>query len=192
MGITLTAANLLTLLRLALVPFFLAAFIMGKMGWALLLFCVAAATDLIDGTVARMLGQPSTGGAILDPLADKCLVQSCFIALAVTGILPWWFVVLALIRDVIIVGGIIYFTRTSAQLPYGATVVSKFATLFQGAVAALGLIAAWKPHAASGGILVWQWLEWAMYVAAVLVVLSGIKYVSMGLAILRQHNTRHA
>lgn len=192
MGISLNAANVLTLLRLVLVPFFLAAFIMGRMGWALLLFCVAAATDLIDGTVARMLGQPSKGGAFLDPLADKCLVQSCFIALGVIGVLPWWFVILALARDVTIVGGIIYFKRAQIELPYGAAMISKFATVLQSAVAVLGIISVWKPHAQAAGTPVWQWLGWAIFVAAALIILSGIKYISMGITILKQHRARHA
>ncbi len=196
MGISFNAANVLTLLRLILVPFFLAAFIMGKMGWALFLFCMAAATDLIDGTVARMLRQHSKGGAFLDPLADKCLVQSCFIALGIKGILPWWFVILALARDIAIVGGIAYFKRAHIELPYGAATVSKFATLLQSIVAVLGIISIWKPHAQAAGAPLWQWLGWAIYVAAALIILSWIKYISMGLTILREHklkipNSRH-
>ena len=81
-----TLANMLTLSRLVLVPFFIAAFVAGEMGWAFAIFCIAGATDLIDGTVARKFSRPTRWGAIVDPIADKCLVQSCFISLAVVGV----------------------------------------------------------------------------------------------------------
>lgn len=189
---TMTLANSLTLMRIAIVPFFIYAFVLEEWGLALLLFCIAGATDLIDGTVARKFSRPTRFGAMLDPIADKCLVQSCFIALGVVGVLPWWFVVLAFMRDLMITTGILYLIHENANLPYRPALVSKFATLFQLAVAILGLVWLWRPHASFLGRDISGILICAMLIAAVLILISGIKYVAMGLHILRQHRERHA
>lgn len=189
---TMTLANSLTLMRIAIVPFFVYVFVLDEWGLALLLFCIAGATDLIDGTVARKFGRPTRFGAMLDPLADKCLVQSCFIALGVVGVLPWWFVILAFARDLMITVGILYLIHQNANLPYRPALVSKFATLFQLAVAILALVWLWQPRVALLGKAISEWLIWAMLITAVLILISGIKYIAMGLDILRRHRERHA
>lgn len=189
---TMTLANCLTLSRLVLVPVFLIAFIKGAHIWAFAFFCIAAATDMIDGTVARKFSRPSRWGAMVDPIADKCLVQSCFIALGVVGVLPWWFVIFALVRDVMITGGILYLIHENAELPYRPAMVSKFATLFQLLVAIVGLITVWKPTTYLLGRGIEVWLMWAVYAAVVLIFLSGVKYIVMGIEILKQHRTKHA
>ncbi len=183
----LTAANILTLSRLVLAPVFVVLFVIGQYGWALAVFIFAGFTDLIDGTVARMLRQRSQGGALLDPIADKLLVQSCFISLAWIGALPWWFAALALARDVMIVGGIFYLEHVRAPLPYRPAVISKFATLFQIGTAVLGLVTIWKPELMISGVRADELLVWTIYATAALIVASGARYVSMGLQILRQH-----
>jgi cardiolipin synthase len=187
-----TLANSLTLMRIAIVPFFIYVFVLGEWGLALLLFCIAGATDLVDGTVARKFGRPTRFGAMLDPIADKFLVQSCFIALGVVGVLPWWFVILAFLRDLMITTGILYLVLEDVTLPYKPAMVSKFATLFQMAVAILALVSLWKPDLVALGRNVDIWLIGAILVTAVLLFLSGIKYVTMGLDILKQHRERHA
>jgi len=189
---TMTLANSLTLMRLLIVPFFIYAFVLEEWGLALLLYCIAGATDLIDGTVARKFGRPTRFGAMLDPIADKFLVQSCFIALGVAGVLPWWFVVLAFLRDLMITVGILYLIHENANLPYRPALVSKFATLFQLLLAILGLVWLWKPHAAFLGRDIYEWVISSMLITAVLILISGVKYVIMGLDILRQHRERHA
>lgn len=188
----LTLANILTLSRIVLVPFFLAAFIKGWAGWALAIFCIAGATDLIDGTVARLFSRPSKWGAILDPMADKFLVQSCFIALGVTGVLPWWFVVLAFTRDLVIIVGIVYLRYKDAPLPYRPTIVSKFATLFQLALAVIALVALWKPVIAFGNHSLMNVLMWTMYATAILILISGVQYVSIGLELIRNRKVQRA
>lgn len=103
----LTAANQLTLLRLLLVPVFVLFMLYGWPGWALVTFAVAGATDAFDGLLARRLGQPTTLGAWLDPMADKLLVAAMFVMLTIPGLglanrLPLWLTVLVLSRDVAI------------------------------------------------------------------------------------------
>lgn len=184
---TMTAANLLTLSRLLLAPVFILIFLLGERGWALAIFAVAGATDLIDGTVARMLQQRTEGGALLDPLADKVLVQSCFLLLAAMGAIPWWFAELALARDVMIVSGIFYLERVGAPLPYRPTYSSKFATLLQLTVAVVGQVEMWRPEAMLVGVPISQAMEAIVLATAAFILISGVQYVLLGTRILRRH-----
>ncbi|KQY44676.1 CDP-diacylglycerol--glycerol-3-phosphate 3-phosphatidyltransferase [Cellulomonas sp. Root137] len=98
-------ANVVTVLRIALVPFF---------AWALLvdgghtttgrliataLFVVAAATDRVDGWLARRSGQVTDLGKMLDPIADKVLIGTALVLLSWLGDLPWWVTVVILVRE---------------------------------------------------------------------------------------------
>jgi cardiolipin synthase len=178
-----TAANILTTIRLVLTPVFIALFIMKEQAWAILVFSVAGFTDFIDGTIARMLKQPSTKGALLDPLADKFLVQSCFVCLFAAGIIPWWFFLLALGRDLMIVCGIFYLEWRKYKLPYKATWPSKFATLFQICLAVVGLLLWWQPDISIGIYSLNHFIFVLLVVTAFLLVVSGTQYVMIGLKI---------
>ena len=182
-----TVANLLTLSRFVLTPFYIAAFVAGHHKAALVIFCVAGFTDLIDGSVARLLRQHSKGGAILDPLADKFLMQSCFVTLTIEGILPLWFFLLAFARDITIIIGIIYLELKKAELPYRPLFISKIATLVQLAVAILGLLRWWKPELSTPGMSLVSWHVLTISIAAAFIVASGIQYVQMGFEILRRN-----
>ena len=103
----LSLPNQLTMLRLLLLPFILIAMIYRRHETALALFLAAAATDVIDGTIARRFGQKTELGAYLDPLADKLLLSSAFIAQALIGSIPWWLTILVLSRDVVILATIV-------------------------------------------------------------------------------------
>lgn len=187
---TVTIANILTASRIVIVPFFVACFVLDSRRLAILLFCVAGFTDLIDGTVARVLKQPSRAGAIMDPIADKLLLQSSFLALVLLDLLPLWFFMVALARDVMIVAGIIYLLKIDAALPYRPAWSSKLATLFQLAVAMLGLVRWWRPDMSIAGYDIKSLQEAAVVVAFVLIVLSGVKYVTQGLDILRRRRLK--
>lgn len=182
---TVNIANMLTISRLVLAPFFVAAFLTGHHAAAFVIFCVAGFTDLIDGSVARFLKQPSKSGALLDPLADKLLVESCFCVLAVFGVLPLWFFLLALARDIIIVAGIIHLERVKAELPYKPIWSSKLATLFQLACAVLGLLYWWKAE-----LFVSELLKYSILITAAFIVVSGAQYFSLGLSLLKQRKQR--
>jgi|ERR1043165_2417607 len=95
-------ANQLTLFRLLVIPLILIAIFYGHHGSALALFLVAAITDAIDGLVARRFNQRTTLGAYLDPIADKFLLSSSFLVLALVHSVPWWVTILVLSRDVLI------------------------------------------------------------------------------------------
>lgn len=110
-----TAANMLTLSRVALLPpIAWLAYQGGPMWLLLLLILVAVATDFFDGKVARWTGTVSEWGKVLDPTADKLAAAAVTLALVIRPIeptLPVWFVILVVLRDVIIAGGGVIQTR---------------------------------------------------------------------------------
>jgi cardiolipin synthase (CMP-forming) len=101
-GRILTVPNQLTFLRLGILPFFVVLLFYEKYSWALLILVLAAATDGMDGLLARSLNQKTSLGAYLDPIADKLLLSSSFVVLALEGRMPRWLTILVLGRDVLI------------------------------------------------------------------------------------------
>jgi cardiolipin synthase len=95
--------NAFTALRLLLAPVVIAAILQARHTLALELFLLAAVTDVIDGALARRLGQPTTTGAYFDPIADKCLLSGVFLALGWARLVPRWIVAVVLGRDLYIV-----------------------------------------------------------------------------------------
>lgn len=93
------APNLLTLLRLFIVPFLVIAILDNHFRLAFGLFMLAGLTDGLDGIVARKLGQSTTLGLYLDPIADKLLLSTLFIVLTHTGLIPLYVTVLVFSRD---------------------------------------------------------------------------------------------
>ena len=129
----LTAANQLTLLRLLLVPVFVLCMLYGLPGWALVTFAVAGATDAFDGLLARRLGQPTTLGAWLDPMADKLLLTSMFVMLTLPGFghanrLPLWLTVLVLSRDIAIVLTVAIVNMAVRRRTFRPSMLGKLAT----------------------------------------------------------------
>jgi cardiolipin synthase len=99
----LTVPNLLSFLRIALIPLFFALIVdEDTTQRGLLLFALVAATDWVDGLLARRLGQVSELGKVLDPTADRLAMAAGLVALAVRGAFPWWAAALILVRDAIV------------------------------------------------------------------------------------------
>jgi cardiolipin synthase len=99
----LTIPNILSFARLLGVPLFLWLILVPEAdGWAFVLLAVSAATDWLDGRIARATGQISRLGQLLDPLADRAYIAAALLGLAIRGIIPWWLVLLLLARDVIL------------------------------------------------------------------------------------------
>jgi CDP-diacylglycerol--glycerol-3-phosphate 3-phosphatidyltransferase len=97
------AANLLTVFRIFLVPVFVACLFAGGTAWrlaALVAFCVASVTDLLDGKIARDRGLVTDFGKIADPIADKALTGSALISLSVLGELSWWVTGVIMFREI--------------------------------------------------------------------------------------------
>ena len=129
----LTAANQLTILRMLLIPAFVILLMYGYRGWALLTFVAAAATDLLDGLIARMTRQKTDLGAWLDPMADKLLLVTMFIMLTLPDLgsanrLPLWFTVLVISRDVAIVLTVAVINLAVGHRTFRPSIFGKIAT----------------------------------------------------------------
>ncbi|MGB8523816.1 MAG: CDP-alcohol phosphatidyltransferase family protein, partial [Candidatus Acidiferrales bacterium] len=96
----LTVPNQLTFLRLAFLPVFIITIHYERYGWAIVILIVAGLTDGLDGWLARGLNQKTPLGAYLDPIADKLLVSSSYLVLALHNKIAWWLAILVLGRDV--------------------------------------------------------------------------------------------
>ena len=102
----LNAANLVTLGRIAVTPVFLWFLLVsytagGSVNWLLLLaFILIAASDGIDGAIARKQNKVTKLGKILDPIADKILLGGSFIVLSILNVVPWWATIAILVREV--------------------------------------------------------------------------------------------
>jgi cardiolipin synthase len=124
-----TLANGLTALRIVLAPVFLVLYVEGDRLRALAAFAAAAATDVLDGLVARALRQHTRLGEFLDPIADKFLAACALIALAATGRLPWWLPALVVSRDLAQLAGAALLRTTHHPVPVAPTRIGKYATV---------------------------------------------------------------
>lgn len=97
-----TVPNLLSLLRLVLVPVFGWLILSGHDGGALVVLAVSGISDYLDGKLARSWGQVSRIGQLLDPTADRLYIVSTIVGLALRDVVPWWLVVLLVGRDVLL------------------------------------------------------------------------------------------
>ena len=98
-----TVPNLLSMLRLALVPVFVGALVQRELGWAALVLVVSGVSDFADGKIARHYGLTSRLGQVLDPVADRLYIAATVIGLAVVQVIPWWLVVVLFARELFIV-----------------------------------------------------------------------------------------
>ena len=114
----LTVPNVLSLLRLLLIPVFLVLLITEQYLWALVTLVVSSVTDFVDGYVARRFDQVSRLGQLLDPAADRLFIFSTLVGLAIRGFLPWWLVGVVIARDVLLlVLGVILAQHRYGPLP---------------------------------------------------------------------------
>jgi cardiolipin synthase len=124
----LTIPNLLSVVRLALVPVFLW-LLLGPQadGWALLILVYAGVSDWADGKIARLFNQTSRLGAMLDPAADRLYTLATVVAFVVRDIVPWWVAALLILRDVV-VGVCIWVLGRNGFAPPEVTYIGKAAT----------------------------------------------------------------
>jgi len=127
----LSIPNLITLGRILLVPVVVWAIASGAMWIAFVLFLAAGVSDAVDGYLAKRFNMTSVLGAYLDPLADKALIVSIYLALSVNHLIPRWLVILVVSRDILIVGGIILAWVMGDPLKIRPLLVSKLTTVAQ-------------------------------------------------------------
>lgn len=124
--------NALTLLRLVLIIPFVLYLSDHQYTEAFYVFILAGLTDGLDGWLARYFHWQSFFGSFVDPIADKLLVASSFIALALLGSLPWWLVILVFLRDLTISMGVIaWYWFIRRKLDFEPTLLSKLNTTIQ-------------------------------------------------------------
>ena len=162
--------NKLTLARVIAVPFFIVLFLMGYNCWAAVLFIAAAATDALDGHLARKNGLVTNFGKIMDPLADKILVISALILLVQTGDVAGWMVIVILAREFTVAG-----LRTVAAADgtvIAAGMAGKIKTVLQMIAVPLLLLENW-PFSYTG-IPMDVIMLWA---CVIMTIISGVEYV---------------
>lgn len=154
-----TVPNLLSVLRLALVPVFVWLLVRDELGWAALLLMVSGASDFADGRIARAYGLTSRLGQILDPVADRFYIAATVLGLAAVQVIPWWLVLVLFLRETLIV--VMYPVVRHHRLPIPpVTFVGKAATfnLLSGfPLLLLGHVEGWwsTPCLVVGWALVW-------------------------------------
>ena len=174
------AANVVTLVRFLLVPLVVVALLLddGGGGWrwvAAAVFVMAAATDRLDGWLARRLDQVTDWGKLVDPIADKALVGAALLTLSALGDLPWWVTVVILVRE-IGVTALRFVVLRYAVIP--ATPGGKIKTVLQ----TIGIARFLLPlDALPGAVRVVAWV--VLVAAVVLTVATGVDYLRRGLAV---------
>lgn len=131
-----TIPNLISILRLLLVPLVVLAMLQARWEWALAGFVIAGVSDGIDGFIARHFNQHSRLGAYLDPIADKLLLVSVFIVLGISGELPLWLVVAMVSRDGLIICAVVLSSVMGHPVEVKPLLVSKVNTAVQIVLAA--------------------------------------------------------
>ena len=163
--------NLITLGRILLVPVIVWAITSGQMAIAFVLFFIAGLSDAVDGFLAKRFNMQSEIGALLDPLADKCLLVSIYVALGITADIPRWLVILVVSRDIIIVGAVIVSWLLDRPIPMKPLMVSKLNTVAQVVYAGLVLMAL------GFGFVIWPFDIILMAVVALLTLSSVAFYL---------------
>ncbi len=175
--------NALTLLRILAVPLFLSFVVEHEYALAFTVFFAAGVTDGIDGVLARMWNQRTELGAHLDPLADKLLVLSAFIALGAQGAVPLQVMIIVILRDVVILGGYLLTAAVvGTPMPMRPSLWGKLTTFTQLSTVTMVLAAqaAWWVPA--------ELLMNGIFTAtAVACFVSGSGYVMEGLAYYQAH-----
>lgn len=169
-------ANIITIVRILLVPVFVVLLVLdgGADGWlrvtAAVLFIVAIATDGVDGFLARRRNLVTDLGILLDPIADKLLTGAALVMLAVLAELPWWVVIIILVRE----WGITLFRFAMLRnrvIP--ASRGGKLKTVMQSVAISFALVPLW--------VVLGDWIHWVntglMTIAVVLTVVTGLDYL---------------
>ena len=173
--------NLLTITRILLLPFFAVTLIYGEYGYALMVFAAAAISDILDGLIARITKQITYFGSILDPVADKFFLITSFILMTAYGLIPKWFTIVVISKDLIVIAGcfILYFATHTLKIE--PSIVGKISSSCQFFLVGLVLVSLNMDNGFS--------VPAALYIAvAILTAAAGIDYVYKGM----KQGTEHA
>ncbi len=162
--------NFITLLRLILIPIIIIYLLQGRYELALVLFIIAGLSDALDGFLARALKQKTLLGAILDPIADKLLLDSIYILSAYLELMPDWVAVIVVSRDIFILIGFIILTFFKKRLEVKPSIPSKMTTASQ-IITVICVL----------GGLPQEIVAVVIYLTAGLTIFSGLHYLYQGL-----------
>ena len=137
--ILISLPNLISLARLFAVPLMVWLIVAGEMTAAFWVFVAAGISDAVDGFIAKRFDAITTFGSYIDPLADKALLVSCFVALGIEGQIANWLVILVVFRDVVIIGGAILAVPLERPVIMRPLFISKLNTTTQIILVALVL-----------------------------------------------------
>jgi CDP-diacylglycerol--glycerol-3-phosphate 3-phosphatidyltransferase len=160
----LTVPNLLSAVRLALIPVFVYALLFAHAnGWAVAILMFSGASDWADGKIARTLNQSSKLGVLLDPAVDRLYMVTVPVVMAIDGIVPWWFVIVLLVRDGLLAATLpVLRSRGLSALP--VTYVGKGATFALMSGFPLVLLGSWDAlWSRVVGACGWGFLGWGMF-----------------------------
>jgi len=170
--------NLLTILRILLTPLLVIFLIDKRFDLAFAVFAAAGISDGLDGFLARVMKQKTRIGAILDPIADKALLASAYITLAVIGLVPNWLAVIVISRDIIIVFGVLVLLLFQSGIEIHPTIISKLTTLFQ-LLTVFTVLFSTVTHLGLEQVLFCCYI-----VTAILTIASGLDYLYKGILML--------
>lgn len=176
--------NILTIIRIVMTPLFVILLLKNLYGLALVFFCLAAASDGLDGFIARYFNQRTVIGAYLDPIADKFLLAAAFISLAILNIIPAWLTVLVISRDILILVGIAVISINDIKINIRPSIVSKCTTVVQLCTIFIVLFSFYVPAV---GIAE----QPVLWITAGLTILSGFHYILAGIGILQAGMEAH-
>jgi len=166
-----TVPNQLTFLRLGFLPFFIITIHYRRYDIALAILIVAALTDGLDGLLARRLNQKTALGAYLDPIADKLLLSSSVVVLALNRKISWWLATLVLSRDILLLTSAAVILVVVGYRPFPPSIYGKLTTAFQIMYVFMVVLLA---------VTEWPWLSHVRniigYLVAAFTVFSGFHY----------------
>ncbi|ABC76530.1 CDP-alcohol phosphatidyltransferase family protein [Syntrophus aciditrophicus] len=171
--------NILTLLRIVLTPAVVIFLMEGSYFKALIVFSISGLTDGLDGFLARVLKQQTKLGAYLDPIADKALLTSSFLTLAIMGIIPGWLTVIVISRDCIILLGIAILSIMSISFEIRPAFISKVTTMLQLMTVLTVLVLQ-----GLGNAMDYNWMHLLYWVTALFTILSGLGYLVRGIRLI--------
>lgn len=189
-----TIPNLLTFLRMALIPLFAILLAYHREGWALLVFTIAGVSDGIDGFIARRFKQESELGTIIDPIADKLLMTTAFVMLTIPSVMgtarflpvPFWVTATVIGRDVLIVTVAMAITIMTGFRDFKPSWLGKASTFVQVVAVIMILVAAARPE------LRGFYLPTVYTTVAAFAVFSGVHYIYWVAKLMREAEKKPA
>jgi cardiolipin synthase len=143
----------------------------------LIIFAIAGLTDALDGALARLLNKKTKLGSFLDPLADKILLSTSFISLAIFGLIPSWLAVIVISRDFIILLGLLILSMMSITYEIKPVFVSKVTTTLQIATVFFALLLKTVTY----DKISYDWIMILSWLTASFTIISGLIYIIKGI-----------